>query len=139
MKNGENPLIHEVMQVCLSLTSDALKVIYCYLSRRKHRTIINTSYSLFDEILFGASQRPVLQFLGFYYLTFTYVIFFYDIDDNPPYSCLSDISVLGKLERGIDKTFECLQIFSLRKCRWMSLNSCRSRGVKYRSNKRRES
>ena len=56
------------------------------------------------------------QFLGHYYLTLTYVIFFYDIDDldfasfaddNTPYSCLSEmISVLGELKGGIDKIFD---------------------------------
>ena len=59
------------------------------------------------------------QFLGHYYLTVTYVIFFYDIDDldfasfsddNTPYSCLSDmISAFGQLKRGIDKIFDWLK------------------------------
>ena len=54
--------------------------------------------------------------MGHYYLTLTYAIFFYDIDDldfgsfagdNTPYSCLSNmISVLGQLKGGIDKIFD---------------------------------
>ena len=53
--------------------NDALKFIYSYLKGRKQRTKINSSYSSFAEILFGVLKD---QFLGHYYLTLTFVIFF---------------------------------------------------------------
>ena len=53
--------------------NDALKFIYSYLKGKKQRTKTNSSYSSFAEILFGVLKD---QFLGHYYLTLTYVIFF---------------------------------------------------------------
>ena len=53
--------------------NDALKFIYSYLKGRKQRTKINSSYSSIAEILFGVLKD---QFLGHYYLTLTFVIFF---------------------------------------------------------------
>ena len=40
--------------------TDALKFIYSYLSGRKQRTKINSSYSFFAEILFGVPQGSAL-------------------------------------------------------------------------------
>ena len=62
--------------------------------------------------------------MGYYYLTLTYVTFFYDIDDldfasftddNTPYSCLSDmIFVLGQLKGDIDKIFDWFKKYFLK-------------------------
>ena len=93
--------------------NDALKFIYSYLEERKQRTKINFSNSSFAEILFGVPQGSILGPLLFN----AYICdLFYDIDDldfasfaddNTSYSCLSDmISVLGKLDGGIDKIFD---------------------------------
>ena len=93
--------------------TNALKFIYSYLKERKQRTKKNSSFSVFDEILFAVLQGSILGSLLFN----AYICdLFYDIDDldfasfaddNTPYSCLSDmISVLGQLKGGIDKIFD---------------------------------
>ena len=93
--------------------TDALKFIYSYFNGRKQRTKINSSYSFFAKILFGIPKGSILRPLLF---NACICDLFYNIDDldftsfadnNTPYSCLSDmISVLGKLEFGIDKIFD---------------------------------
>ena len=58
--------------------TDAVKLIYSYLKRRKQRTKINSSNSLFAEILFGKPQGSILEQLLFN----AYICdLFYDIDD----------------------------------------------------------
>ena len=90
--------------------TNALKFIYSYLKERKQRTKKNSSFSVFDEILFAVLQGSILGSLLFN----AYICdLFYDIDDldfasfaddNTPYSCLSDmISVLEQLKGGIGK------------------------------------
>ena len=88
-----------------SFETDALKFIYSYLKGRKQNTKINSSYDSFAEILFVVPQGSILGPLLFK----AYICdLFYDIDDlnfanflddNTPYSCLSDmISVFGPLK-----------------------------------------
>ena len=77
---------------------------YSHLRWRKQRTKINSLYSSFTEILLCVLQGSIF---GHYYLTLTYMIIFYDINDldfesftdyDTPYYCLLDmISVLGHL------------------------------------------
>ena len=96
-----------------SFETDALKFIYSYLKGRKQNTKINSSYGSFAEILFVVPQGSILGPLLFK----AYICdLFYDIDDlnfanfvddNTPYSCLSDMtSVFGPLKGGIDKIFD---------------------------------
>ena len=44
---------------------NALRLIHSYLSNRKQRAKINDSYSSWEEILFGVSQRSILGFVLF--------------------------------------------------------------------------
>ena len=99
-------------QTAYGFDADALKFIYSYLKEKKQRTKINSLHSSFAEILFGVPQGSSLGPLLFN--AYIYDLF-YDIDDldfssftddNTPYSCLSDISVLGQLKGDTDKIFD---------------------------------
>ena len=56
-------IVHELLIAKLNaygFDTDALKYIYFYLRGRKQRTKINSSYSFFTQILFGAPQGSIL-------------------------------------------------------------------------------
>ena len=87
--------------------------MHSYLSRRKQRTKVNSSYSDFAEIIFGVPQGSILGPLLFN--IYICDLFFEDInldianyaDDTTPYSYASDLStILNNLQKGVEKMFE---------------------------------
>ena len=69
----------------------ALRLVYSYLKNRKQKTKINSSYSSWEEILFGIPQRSILEPLLF---NISLCDLFYmmndsdfasNADDNTPY------------------------------------------------------
>ena len=93
--------------------NSSLTFIYPYLSERKQRTKINSSFSCWAEILFGVPQGSILRPL----LLNAYICdLFFEVrdleytsfaDDTTPYSCLPKmIPILEKLEKGIHSMFD---------------------------------
>ena len=89
--------------------NSSLTFIYSYLSERKQRTKINSSFSCWAEILFGVPQGSILGPLLFN----AYICdLFFEVrdleyasfaDDTTPYSCLPEMTpILEKLEKGIE-------------------------------------
>ena len=88
--------------------TSSLAFTYSYLSERKQRTKINSSFSCWAEILFGAPQCPILG--PFLFNAYKCDLFFEVRDleyasfanDITPYTCLPEIiHILEKLEKGI--------------------------------------
>ena len=93
--------------------NSSLTIMCSYLSERKQRTKINSSFACWAEILFGVLQGSVLGPLLF--SAYIYGLFFEvrDLeyasfaDDTTPYSCLPGmIPILEKLEKGIQSMFD---------------------------------
>ena len=128
MKNGVNPSIltgrqlqfdyidHGLLIAKLNgygFDNSSLTFIYSYLSGRKQRTKINSSFSCWAEILFGVRQGSILGPLLFN----AYICdLFFEVsdleyasfaDDTTPYSCLPEmIHILEKLEKGTQSMFD---------------------------------
>ena len=92
------------------LDHGSLSFIHSYLSHRKQRTKVNSSYSDFAEIIFGVPQGSILGPLLFN--IYICDLFFEDInldvanyaDDNTPYSSGSDFNtILNNLQKGVEK------------------------------------
>ena len=97
------------------LDHGSLSFIHSYLSHRKQRTKVNSSYSDFAEIIFGVPQGSILGPLLFN--IYICDLFFEDInldvanyaDDTTPYSSGSDLNtILNNLQKGVEKIFEWL-------------------------------
>ena len=95
------------------LDHGSLSFIHSYLSHRKQRTKVNSSYSDFAEIIFGVPQGSILGPLLFN--IYICDLFFEDInldvanyaDDTTPYSSGSDFNtILNNLQKGVEKIFE---------------------------------
>ena len=88
-------LIAKLNPYGFSLT--ALKLVHSYLSNRKQRTKINSSYSSWLEIIFGVPQGSILGSLLFnvFLIGLFFIIENTDItsyaDDNTPYISADDI------------------------------------------------
>ena len=104
-------LIAELNAHGFSLT--ASKRIYDYLSNRKQRTKINSSYSTWHEIIFGVPESSIFGPLLFNILLIDlfFVVENIDIasyaDDNTPYISANDINeVILSLEKATDTLFK---------------------------------
>ena len=95
------------------LDHGSLSFIHSYLSHRKQRTKVNSSYSDFAEIIFGVPQGSILGPLLFN--IYICDLFFEDInldvanyaDDTTPYSSGCDFNtILNNLQKGVEKIFE---------------------------------
>ena len=95
------------------LDHGSLSFIHSYLSHRKQRTKVNSSYSDFAEIIFGVPQGSILGPLLFN--IYICDLFFEDInldvvnyaDDTTPYSSGSDLNTIpNNLQKGVEKIFE---------------------------------
>ena len=109
-------IYHELLIAKLNaygFDNSSLTFIYSYLSGRKQRTKINSSFSCWAEILFGVPQGSILGPLLFS----AYICdLFFEVsdleyasfaDDTTPYSCLPEmIHILEKLEKGIQSMFD---------------------------------
>ena len=90
------------------------KLIQNYLSHRKQRTKINSSYSSSEEILFGVPQDFILGpllfniFVSDLFLVLSHVEFASYADDNTPYVVKYNIrSVIKSLENTSVELFKC--------------------------------
>ena len=85
-------LIAKLNAYGFSLT--ALKLVHNYLSNRKQRTKINSTYSSLLEIIFGVPQGSILRplLLNVYLIGFFFIVEYTDIasyaNDNTPYVLL---------------------------------------------------
>ena len=107
---------HELLIAKLNaygLDHGSLSFIHSYLSHRKQRTKVNSSYSDFAEIIFGVPQGSILGPLLFN--IYICDLFFEDInldvanyaDDTTPYSSGSDFNtILNNLQKGVEKIFK---------------------------------
>ena len=91
----------------------ALKLVHSYLSNRKQRTKINSSYSSWLEIIFGVPQGSILGPLLFnvFLIDLFFIIENTDIasyaDDNTPYISADDIDgVIKSLEEASETLFK---------------------------------
>ena len=101
-------LVHDLLLAKLhayGLDYNAIKLIYHYLKGRFQRVSINSSFSSWDEILFGVAQGSILGPILFniYLIDLFLLCEESDIanyaDDNSPFSCEMNIdSVLLQLE-----------------------------------------
>ena len=87
-------LSHELLLAKLhayGFSISALRLIYCYLANRKQRAKINSSYSSWEEILFGVPQGSILGpllfnvFLCDMFFVPSHTDFASYSDDNTPY------------------------------------------------------
>ena len=107
----------------------ALKLIHNYLSNRKQRTKINSTYSSLLEIIFGVPQGSILGPLLFniFLIDLFFIIEDNDIpsyaDDNTPYVIADNIdAVIKSLEEASEVSFKWFNDNWMRinadKCHW---------------------
>ena len=86
---------------------ESLRFLCFYFKNRKQRTKVNTSYSRFNEIIYGVSKGPILGPLPFniYIFDSTYESRDFDIasyaNDNTPYTCSQELNILKTLKKEI--------------------------------------
>ena len=88
----------------------ALRLVHCYLSNREQRTIINESYSSWEEILFRVTQGSILGPLLFNIFICDLFIMMDDTnianyaDDNNPFmSGDTTLNIITSLENAAEK------------------------------------
>ena len=98
---------------CISLSLTALNLVHNYLSNRKQRTKLNSSYSSLLEITFGFPQGSILGPLLFniFLIDLFFIIEDTDIasyaDDNTPYVIADNIDgVIKSLEEASEILFK---------------------------------
>ena len=109
-------LSHELLLAKLhayGLSFSALRPIHSYLINRKQRTKINSSYSSWEEILFGDPQGSILEpllfniFLCDMFFVVSQTDFVAYADDNTPYVEGNNIDeVINMLENGSIQLFK---------------------------------
>ena len=109
-------LSHELLLAKLhayGFDTTALRLIHSYLSNRKQRTKVNSTYSSWEEILFGVPQGSILGplFLNIHICDLFFIISETDFasyaDDNTPYVTEDSIDdVIRKLESVSSKLFK---------------------------------
>ena len=113
---GFDGIDHELLIAKLNayrFNNSILTFIYSYLSERKQRTKINSSFSCWGVILFGVPEDSVLGpllfnayicdlFFEVRYLEYTSVAV-----DTTPYTCVPEmIPILGKCEKVLQSMFD---------------------------------
>ena len=114
--NAFDCLDHELLIAKLNgydFSSTALKLVHNYLSNRKQRTKINSSYSSLLDIIFGIPQGTILEPLLFniFLINLFIIIKHTDIaryaDDNTPYVIAENIDgVIKSLEEASEVLFK---------------------------------
>ena len=109
-------LSHELLIAKLhayGFSISALRLIYSYLANRKQRTKINSSYSSWEEIIFGVPQGSILGpllfniFLCDMFFVLRQTDFASFADDNTPYVEANNIDeVITVLENDSIQLFE---------------------------------
>ena len=109
-------LDHELLIVILNaygFSLTASKLIHYYLSNRKQRTKINSSYSSWPKVIFGVPQGLILSPLLFniFLIDLFFIVENIDIasyaDDNAPYISANNINeVILSLEKATDTLFK---------------------------------
>ena len=109
-----DPIIEKLNAYGFSLS--ASKLIHNYLTHRKQRTKINSSYSSWEEILFGVPQGFTLGPLLFNFLVCDLFLVLSDVEfasyagDNTPYVVKNNI---GNVIKSLENTsIECWEWFS---------------------------
>ena len=91
--------------LCAALLTDQNKVMYNYLTDRKHRTRINDSFSDFIDLLLGVPQGSILgpRLFNIYICDLFFFVeednFTGYADDTSPYSNGKNATVLENIER----------------------------------------
>ena len=118
-------LSHELLLAKLhaySFNISALRLIYSYLANRKQRTKINSSYSSWEEILFGVPQESILGpllfkiFLCDMFFALSQTDFASYADDNTPYVEANNI----------DEDIAILENDSIQLFKWFSDNQMKT-------------
>ena len=101
LSKGFDTLNHDLLIAKLDaygFQHDALKLLHSYLSKRWHRTKVNTSFSSWEELIKGLSQGPIL--FNLYLNYFFYLSDFMEngnfADDTTFHTCDNDRNNLIK-------------------------------------------